>query len=268
MSTSEHEQLDRVQHRFTRTAKQFAAFALAKRTEQAVRLARLAELRGDDVAVDVACGPGTFLATFAPRTRFMTGVDLTPAMLDQARQTAQKAVLSNVAFARADANALPFADQSLTLVVCGYSLHHFLGPAQLVHELGRVICRGGHLAAIDIIVPCGADREANNRIERARDNSHATTLTAAQIEALLEAASLRIVRSEIHEQPRQFDDWMHIAGWDPDTPAYQETLRLIEASIPGDTAGFHPRLATGAAREELACLEFVQTSLSVIAEKL
>jgi ubiquinone/menaquinone biosynthesis C-methylase UbiE len=194
----------------------------------------------------------------------MTGVDLTPAMLEQARQSAREAGLANVAFTRADVNALPFADQSIGLVVCGYSLHHFLGPAQVVKELGRVIVRGGQLAAIDMIVPAGADQEAHNRIERARDNSHATTLTADEIQALFETAGLRIVRSEIHERPRQFADWMQIAGWAPETPAYDETFRLMEASIPGDIAGFHPRLTAGAESR----LEFVQTSLFVIGEKL
>ncbi len=268
MPSRENEQLDRVRHRFTRTAQRFAAFALTKRREEAVLLARLANLRGDEVALDVACGPGTFIGTFAARTRFLTGVDLTPAMLEQARRTARDTGLANVAFTRADANALPFGDQSIGLVICGYGLHHFLGPARVVNELGRVMGRGGQLAAIDLIVPAGGDQEANNRIERARDNSHATTLTAAEIQALIETAGLRIVRSEIHERPRQFEDWMQIAGWSPKTPAYDETFRLMEASIPGDIAGFHPRLTAGAEGAGQRRLEFVQTSLFVVGEKL
>jgi hypothetical protein len=93
-----------------------------------------------------------------------------------------------------------------------------------------------------------------------------STLTAAELRALLTGAGLRVVAEETGERVRRFDDWMHIAGWGPQDPAYAETLRLMEASMEGDTAGFHPRWAArgGGSRE----LEFVQTSAFLVAEKL
>lgn len=261
MTTKDREHLERVRNRFTRTAQSFARFSLATRGDEAERLVLLAAPRRDEVALDLACGPGTFTRAFAARVRFLHALDLTPAMLEQAREALAQAGLDNIAFACGDANALPFADSVLGLAVCAYSFHHFLEPAGPARELGRVVRRGGRVAIADIIVPEGADPERTNRIERARDSSHARTVTLAELHDTLEAAGLRILASELGERLRQFDDWMQIMGVGPGTRAYAETRHLMETSIPGDTAGFHPQRN---ARNEI---EFVQTSAFVVAEK-
>ena len=271
MTGSDREQLGRVRERFTRTAQQFAQFALSTRGDEAERLVNLALSRfahaAQAIAVDLACGPGTFTRSFAPRVGFVIGLDLTPAMLGEAQQTAARDALANLAFACADANALPLPDAGLDLAVCAYSFHHFLDPARAIREMARVVRPGGRVAAVDLIVPDGADPESNNRIERARDNSHARTLSTAELHALLEAAGLHLLASEFGERLRQFNDWMQIVGCPPGSPSYSETRRLMEASIPGDTAGFHPRFAAVAVHGAPPELQFVQTSLFVVAEK-
>src|SRR5712692_142809 len=269
-SAADREHLDLVRSRFTRTAQEFSRFALATRGDEAERLARLAGPRGDELALDLACGPGTFTRALASRVRHLCGLDLTPAMLEQARAATARAGLANVAFACGDANALPFADATLDLAVCTYSFHHFLDPARVARELRRVVRPGGRVGLVDMVVPEGADPEWNNRIERARDSSHARTLTASEFHALLEAAGLRVAGQEIGERLRRFVDWMHTVNGPPRTPLYAETRRLMEAAMRGDLAGFHARLEraspgqAGAGQDEI---EFVQTSLFVVAEK-
>ncbi|MBI3670062.1 MAG: class I SAM-dependent methyltransferase [Acidobacteria bacterium] len=271
MTNLDREHLGRVRERFTRTAQQFASFALSMRSEEAERLANLAladfPAAAQGTAVDLACGPGTFTRAFAARVGFMIGLDLTPAMLGEAQQTAARAALTNLAFACADANALPLPVAAMDLAVCAYSYHHFLEPRRAIQEMARVLRPGGRLAGVDIIVPEAADPEWNNRIERARDTSHARTLTTAELHALVEAAGLRLLASAIGERLRQFDHWMQIVGYAPGSPAYDETRRLLETSMPGDTAGFHPRFAAAAAPGAPPELEFVQTSLFLVAEK-
>ena len=245
----EREHLERVRDRFTRTAQQFAQFALTTRSEEAERLARLATADFPEAAgsraLDLACGPGTFARALASRVRFVLGLDLTPAMLKEAVQTAVRARLPNLGFACADANSLPLPDASLDVAVCSYSFHHFLDPVAPVREMARVVRHGGRVAAVDLIMPEGADAEAHNQIELARDSSHARILGMAEVHALFETARLRVLTSETGERLRRFDEWMVTVGSPRGSPAYAETRRLMEASLAGDTAGFHPRYAPG-----------------------
>lgn len=278
MKLTDREQLDLVRDRFTRTARSFAEFVLATRGNEAELLARMAL---DDqpeaqrfLALDLACGPGTFTRAVAARVRLTLALDLTPAMLAEAAQAAARAGLGNIGFGRADANGLPIADAALDLAVCGYSLHHFLRPEQPISEMARVVSAGGRVGIVDLIVPDGADADWNNRIEKARDASHARTLTIAEVRALLEASGLRVLATHIAERDRGFDEWMAIMGGLPGTPGYAETRRLMEASLPGDRAGFHPRYArreaaggSPAVSSPTEELRYVQTSLFIVAEK-
>jgi ubiquinone/menaquinone biosynthesis C-methylase UbiE len=267
--SAERKQRDLVRERFTRTAQQFAKFSLATRAEEAARLVALAAPRGTERALDLACGPGTFTRAFAPRVKSLVGLDLTPALLDEARAASAAANLANLSFALGDASALPLANASFDLVICAYSFHHFAEAERVVAELARVTRVGGRAAIADLIVPDDrAAADLNNRIERARDASHTRTLAAGELCALLEAAGFAVGASEIGERPRSFDDWMRIAGWEPGDPAYAETRRLMESSIAGDAAGFHPRVAETADSAGRRDITYVQTSLFVIADRL
>ena len=265
---SQREQLDRVRDRFTRSAEQFSRFALTNRGAEADRLVELACAHFGPVslALDLACGPGTFAKALAPRVARVFGVDLTPAMLDKARQAVARAGISNVALACADANVVPLRSASCDLAVCGYSFHHFLEPARPIREMARVVRPGGRVAAVDLIIPPGADSHTNNSIERARDASHVQTLTSAELCALFESSGLRVISTDTSERPRDFDDWMITVGSPPGTAIYAETRRLMEAAIQDDRAGFHPRLLP-AAGDAPPALAWVQTSFFLVAEK-
>lgn len=271
-NAGEREQLERVRERFTRTAQQFAKFSLATRAEEAELLVRLTlpHLRdaAQAIALDLACGPGTFAVAFAPHVKFILGVDLTPALLAQGRDAAARARLANVAFAYGEAGALPLRQASLHLAACGYSLHHFSDPARALSELARAVRAGGSVALADIVAPEEEARaEANNRIERARDVSHVRTLRPAELRAQAESAGLRIREWQSAERPRSFNDWMRVAGWGPGDSAYIETRRLMEASLEQDTAGFRPRLAAAPGATQ-ADIEWVQTSVLLVAERV
>ena len=40
----------------------------------------------EDTVLDVACGPGLVACAFAARAKHVTGIDLTPAMIERAQQ--------------------------------------------------------------------------------------------------------------------------------------------------------------------------------------
>lgn len=267
---SEQQQKDLIRDRFTRTVTPFADYAVSYRAQFADKLARLVSAKPTDHVVDLACGPGTLALQFARQVRWVCGVDLTPAMLDRARRTAQADELCNLAFSIGDAQSLPIAGGSLDIAVTSYSLHHMSDPARTIGEMARVVKRGGRVGVIDILVPDDPARAAiANRIEIVRDASHTRSLGRRDFEKMFQAAGLRVLSSEVHELPRMFDHWMHVAGWTRSDAAYIETRRLMVATMPDDFAAFHPRYAAADADkpESARDIEMVNTAVFIAAEK-
>jgi ubiquinone/menaquinone biosynthesis C-methylase UbiE len=269
-ATSDANQKDLIRDRFTKTAKVFADYAVSYRAQFADALARMVSAKPTDNAVDLACGPGTLALQFARQTRWVCAVDLTPAMLDRARTTARADGLGNLGFTIGDAQSLPIANGSLDLAVTSYSLHHMPDPGRVVGEMARVVKRGGRVGVIDIVVPDDPARaKMANRIEIARDASHTRSLARRDFEEIFGAAGLRVLATEVHEMPRGFDHWLHVAGWHRGDAVYDETRRLMVATMGDDFAGFHPRYAPAEAGkpQDERDIEMVNTAMFIAAEK-
>jgi ubiquinone/menaquinone biosynthesis C-methylase UbiE len=109
--------------------------------------------------VDLACGSGAFLTDLAaafPRAR-LTGVDLSAAYLTEAR-----AFSGISALVQANAERLPFANDSLDGVTSVF-LFHELPPAvrsRVASEIGRVLRPGGLFAFADALQPVDEPRLA------------------------------------------------------------------------------------------------------------
>ncbi len=56
-----------------------------------------------DTVLDVACGPGVLACAFAEVAQQVTGIDLTPQMLQQARQLQTEKQLTNMTWQQGDA---------------------------------------------------------------------------------------------------------------------------------------------------------------------
>lgn len=266
----DQKQRDLVRDRFTRTAEVFGSFAVADRAREAELLAGLVAAGPNDRAVDLACGPGTLALPFARRVKWVCGLDLTPAVLTRARETARTEGIANLSFALGDAQSLPFAGNSLDIAVTSYSLHHIPHPAHTVAEMARVLKRGGRVGVLDIFVPEDSDvAEISNRIERHRDPSHTRTLAQSDLKLLFAANGLRIIATEIEERPRMFDHWLHVAGWHCGDAAYDKARRLMESTIPNDAANFHPRYAADPNKPgEPPDIAIVNTAIYIAAEKV
>ena len=65
-------------------------------------------------------------------------------MIARATSTANTTSTSNLRFEVGDVAALPFADNSVDLVVSTLSLHHWDDPAAGLNEIVRVLAPGGH----------------------------------------------------------------------------------------------------------------------------
>jgi ubiquinone/menaquinone biosynthesis C-methylase UbiE len=265
--SSDPNHLDKIRERFTETADAFARTVRRTRSEEAEELAErvTAGLANTDklLAIDLACGPGTYTRPLAARVRQAIGADLTPAMVEKARSEAARDCISNIEFVCADIYALPFADGAAGIVSCGYAFHHMTDPARALAEMARVLQPGGRMAVTDIIVGEGCDSEFQNNVERLRDPSHTTTQSIANFHALIRNLGLRVVSENLHDNWHDFDVWMGNACKPPGDPVYVQTRTMMESCIGNDRFGFQPRRSD----KVPSGLEFTHTVLLLIAEK-
>ena len=169
---------------FTQQASAFAA-AEPIRSEHALGLLVTAcDAQPEDETLDVACGPGLVVCAFAQVVRSATGIDLTPAMLEQAKALAASRSLGNVSFKTGDVNSLPFDSALFSIVTSRYAFHHFVEPVRVLREMVRVCKPGGRVAVMDTIASDDPPKaEMFNRMEKLRDPSHVQALT---LSAMLE----------------------------------------------------------------------------------
>src|ERR1700691_2189918 len=203
---------DKIRERFTETADVFAQTVRRTRVEEGEELAERATAglvnAKKMVAIDLACGPGTYTRPLAARVHHAIGADLTPAMVEKARAEAARDGIANIEFVCADIYALPFAGGAAGIVSCGYAFHHMTDPTRALSEMARVVQPGGRLAITDIIVPEGCDGAFQNAVERVRDPSHTTTQSAANFQAMIRSLCLRVVSENIHDNWHDFGVWM------------------------------------------------------------
>jgi SAM-dependent methyltransferase len=115
-----------------------------------VRIARLMMgLGAGDTVLDVACGPGNFSREFARvagTEGLVVGLDASRTMLERGMQELRGSGLSNLAFVRGDATALPFPDASFDGICCFGALYLIPEPFAALDEMTRVLKPGGRIA--------------------------------------------------------------------------------------------------------------------------
>jgi ubiquinone/menaquinone biosynthesis C-methylase UbiE len=262
------QQQELVREQFTKTAEVFGNFAVATRGAEAATLAEMVRVSKSDRVVDVACGAGTLALRFARQAKWVYGADLTPAIMARAKNTAAAEKLWNMDFLLTDAHRLPFADGSLDIAISSYALHHMPDAPRAIAEMARAVRPGGRVGIVDIYVSETPEAaQLNDRIERIRDASHTRTLTRGEFERIFEVNRLRVTGLRFEDHRRQFDHWLHVAGWHAGDAPYEAARRLMESTLENDRAGFHPRIepAEPGAQAELM---MTNTVLLIAGEKL
>jgi ubiquinone/menaquinone biosynthesis C-methylase UbiE len=186
---SRHKQT--VVDQFSKQADHFAK--LPGHAEADALFVRMAEVGPGDEVLDVACGPGLVACAVAPYARRVTGIDLTPAMIERARALQAERGLANLDWLVGDVTPLPFPGARFSVVLTRYSFHHFLDPRAVLAEMVRVCRPGGRVLVADLALPA-EKAEAYDRVERLRDPSHVRVLAEAELVALLAEAGLCDVR--------------------------------------------------------------------------
>ena len=124
-------------------------FVPAIATPVSVDLLRTADLKPGERVLDVACGTGLIARLAAAQvgsTGSVTGIDISPDMIEVAKAAAPPTSGSGIDWHVGDATSLQSADDSYDVVLCQMGLMFIEDRAAALAEMRRVLAPGGRLA--------------------------------------------------------------------------------------------------------------------------
>lgn len=165
--------------------------------------------------LDIATGGGHVAKLLASRFKHVFATDLTERMLANTERHLRKH--ENIFFVVADAESLPFLDNSFDYVSCRIAAHHFPDPASFIREVVRVLRPGGKFIFIDNVASENDKYDAFiNSLEKERDYSHVRSLKASEWTYLLEECGLDIIRQASRKKRLPYKDWVNRTLEDPE----------------------------------------------------
>ena len=106
------------------------------------------DLGSRSIVLDLACGTGDMCRDLTDAGLRPVGVDLSFGMLAASRTEAP--------LVHGDGLVLPFPDDSIDGVTCGFALRNFVALEPLFAELARILRPGGRISLLDVAEPPNA----------------------------------------------------------------------------------------------------------------
>ncbi|MFB6105466.1 MAG: class I SAM-dependent methyltransferase [Halobacteriaceae archaeon] len=226
MKGQEWYQADEVAERYE--AKRFSRGGrLIDRREKQAVLDALSPLEERDV-LEIACGTGRFTVMLAERGADVVGLDISEAMLQQGRQKAARAGVSDhLSFMRGDAGRLPFPDDHFDAVFAMRFFHLADTPATFLSEMARV---SRDVVFFDTFMARSARSLYNWLLPMG-----SRLYTRAQVRSLLADAGLSAVEAS-HDFAVPYGFYRKMPGW------VAAPLRRADTAVVGSSVG--ARLST------------------------
>jgi ubiquinone/menaquinone biosynthesis C-methylase UbiE len=189
-----------------------------------------------DIVLDVACGPGLVACEFAPYAKHVTGIDITPPMIEQAKERQQDKGLTNLTWQVGNVLPLPFPDSQLSMVLTCYTFHHFLNPKAVLSEMVRV-CRPGGKVMIADVVQSPEKANAFDQLEELRDPSHVRAPTFFEMASIIAASGLANAKTAQYKDKVEGELEQQLQASFPN-PGDEEKIReMFKADLEFDRMG-------------------------------
>ena len=128
----------------------------------------LGALSAGERVLDLGSGAGTdslVAAQMVGAEGSVTGIDMTPGMLDRARRAAREMGADNVTFVAGEAERLPFDDASFDVVISNGVIDLIPDKDAAFAELHRVLVPGGRIQLADVTIQRPVSEEGRRNID-------------------------------------------------------------------------------------------------------
>lgn len=216
-----------VKDQFARNAEKYVTSDTHAKGDDLALMVEWLQPKSDWLVLDIATGGGHVTKQLAPHAGEVIATDLTREMLQAARKHISQ-YARNVQYVVADAENLPFLDDTFEVVTCRIAAHHFPNPEQFMQEVSRVVKPEGKFLLIDNVVP--ADDEIDefvNRLEKLRDESHVRCCRIEEWTQWAQACGLHLERSRTRKKVFDFPTWVRR------TTRSEEQVATVEQHILG-----------------------------------
>jgi len=202
-------------------------------------LIEMSDVSRSDEVLDVACGPGLVACEFAPHAKHVTGIDITPRMIEQSKERQKDKGLTNLTWIIGDILPLPFPDSQFSIVLTRYSFHHFLNPLAVLTEMIRVCKPDGRIMVIDVVHP-SEKVDAYDQLEKLRDPSHVHTLSFSEMASIFANSGLANVKTAQYKVEGELEQQLKASF---PNPGDEEKIReMFEADLGVNHIGINVHL--------------------------
>lgn len=128
----------------------------------------LGRLEPGERVLDLGCGAGTdslVSSLMVGPEGSVTGIDMTPEMLEKARAGAEALGASNVTFIESEAERLPFEDESFDVVISNGVIDLIPDKDAVFGEIHRVLVPGGRIQLADVTIQQPVSEEGRRKID-------------------------------------------------------------------------------------------------------
>jgi arsenite methyltransferase len=128
----------------------------------------LGRLDPGEQVLDLGCGAGTdslIAAQMVGKEGAVTGIDMTPQMLEKARGAAFEMGVENVEFVEGEIERLPFPDESFDVVISNGVIDLVPDKDAVFSEIHRVLRPGGRIQIADVTIQQPVSDEGKRNID-------------------------------------------------------------------------------------------------------